>query len=120
MTLSETDIESLRALQTLLRTSFKGASFGSLKIDDGVAALDNVIGAMNEARAREILGDRIIGKRQLLSVGYNNLNWLPRHPKPRGLIDGPEILPAYLNGQFTADELEAIAWWMRNMNKERP
>lgn len=36
---------------------------------------------------------------------------------------GPGYVPPYemvLDGKFTADELEAIAWWMRNAGEGKP
>lgn len=54
---------------------------------------------MTEARAREILGDKIRAK-ELQSVS---------EPYIAFFGDGT----ASLEGDFTADELEAIAFWMR-------
>jgi hypothetical protein len=54
---------------------------------------------MNEERAREILGDRIQSDGSL----FDALCYL----NTRGSF-------ATLDGEFTAEELEAIAWWMTN------
>ena len=54
---------------------------------------------MNEQRAREILGDAIEEESGLLC-----------QPKKLVWIGGDA---AILTGGFTADELEAIAFWMR-------
>lgn len=57
---------------------------------------------MTEQRARELLG---------LAAGRDGMltdfagRWLTWHPGEREV---------HLKGAFTADELEAIAWWMRN------
>jgi hypothetical protein len=58
---------------------------------------------MDEAQAREILKDHIQSDNQLNNVG-RYLNW---HPTVRNF-------EATLDGDFQAEELEAIAWWMRN------
>ncbi|MBK9497720.1 MAG: hypothetical protein IPO08_25060 [Xanthomonadales bacterium] len=57
---------------------------------------------MNEAKAREILGEWFLQKDDSL---YNNVRFMDWHP-------GEER--ACLDADFTADELEAIAWWMRH------
>jgi hypothetical protein len=56
---------------------------------------------MNEEKAREILGPDI-GADGSLFGGENYLHWSPGEQS------------ATLDGSFTADDLEAIAWWMRN------
>ena len=56
---------------------------------------------MNEARARVILGKRI-----RLDGGLSD--------DEEFLEFGPGDDVAVLDGLFSADELEAIAWWMRN------
>lgn len=58
---------------------------------------------MTEQRAREILGNQI-SNRDALEV---RICW---PDKPRK----PVRLEISLEDTFTADELEAIAWWMRN------
>lgn len=61
---------------------------------------------MTEARAREILGSSIFvthTRGELLANG-GWLSWSPLYAEKT----------ATMNGEFTADELEAIAWWMRN------
>lgn len=66
---------------------------------------------MDEQRAREILGDRIESDGRLVAglspknSGSEYMGWTP----------DDEI--AALDGRFTADELEAIAWWMRNAGR---
>lgn len=56
---------------------------------------------MNEERARQIL-TRYINKDNSMSSPIGCLTW-----------DGyPEI---NINGNFDLEEIEAIAWWMRNM-----
>jgi hypothetical protein len=56
---------------------------------------------MDEKLAREILGETVRPDDRLL--GFENYaHW---HP-------GDAV--ATLDGEFTADELEAVAWWMRN------
>lgn len=62
---------------------------------------------MNEQQAREILGDSIRADGALDSV-RKFLMW----PTQAGDRPPPNI--AVLDGDFSADELEAIAWWMRN------
>lgn len=67
---------------------------------------------MNEQLAREILGV-ITGAECIRADGslhgviediqdYEVLSWVPND------------ISATLDGTFSADELEAIAWWMRN------
>ena len=63
---------------------------------------------MNENRAKEILGEWIVPSRpsgtQICSADSRDaVVWHPVH----GDI-------ARVDGEFTADQLEAIAWWMRN------
>ena len=55
---------------------------------------------MDEQHAREILGDAIDGK----GLYTQNLCW----------EFGDATVE--IDGEYTADELEAIAWWMRNMS----
>lgn len=57
---------------------------------------------MNEARARKILA----------RLGYDFL--AARDVRKRPLMPPACLSVEYLDGYFTADELEAIAWWMRN------
>lgn len=59
---------------------------------------------MNEAKAREILGDTIRPDGSLYH-GLQYVYWVP------------EEKDVTLDSDFSADELEAIAWWMRNMGK---
>lgn len=59
---------------------------------------------MNEEMAIEILREDVIQPDGSLYSGGWYLEWpsLKNHGE------------AQLDGRFTADELEAIAWWMRN------
>ncbi len=59
---------------------------------------------MNEEQARKILGDAVHPDGSLYQLGQY-LCW-----------NGKED-DACLDADFTADELEAIAWWMRNKKK---
>ncbi len=65
-------------------------------------------GPMNEQRAREILRDRIDAASQGLSADMPLVYWRPQE----GAVN--------LDGEFTADELEAVAWWMRNKTGDSP
>jgi len=56
---------------------------------------------MNEEKAREILGDCISTTNELYA-GLEYISWATGYTH------------ACLDGHYTADELEAIAWWMRN------
>lgn len=57
---------------------------------------------MNEERVWNILGDCIdVNNNSLHSLGWY-VSWTPGRDQ------------ATLDGEFTADDLEAIAWWMRN------
>jgi hypothetical protein len=56
---------------------------------------------LNEQRAKEILGNAIWN-----DGGLRSLEWY--------LSWGPTDEWATLDGIFSAEELEAIAWWMRN------
>ncbi len=59
---------------------------------------------MDEQKAREILEGVIITEDDnLYSLGVWYLWWA--HDRKE---------EAVLDGQYTADQLEAIAWWMRN------
>lgn len=57
-------------------------------------------GEMNEQRAREILQPRLFESKWI----FDGIAWA-------GCPAGHRIS---LEGDYTADELEAIAWWMRN------
>jgi len=57
---------------------------------------------MNEAKAREVLRDAIEEDGSLYSLGWY-LEW-----------KGGE---AILDGSFSAEDLEAIVWWMRKHPK---
>ncbi len=59
---------------------------------------------MDEKRAREILGFSVTPEDELFELG-----WYIAWPSA-----GPDKENASLDGYFTADHLEAIAWWMRN------
>jgi hypothetical protein len=57
---------------------------------------------MTEQRAREILGSTARDDGRLLE-GMPFVRW---HPLEKLIL---------LDGEFSADEVEAMAWWMRNM-----
>lgn len=57
---------------------------------------------MTEARARELLGDAAIRGNGGLAKNLPFISWQVGDDS------------ACLDDYFTADELEAIAWWMRN------
>ena len=64
---------------------------------------------MDEARAQEILKDAIeaaglyhLDALDASARGEGHLNWIA----PNSYV--------ILDGEFTAEKLEAIAWWMRN------
>jgi hypothetical protein len=59
---------------------------------------------MTEQRAREILGDSIKSDDDLLDRSQY-LSWRTSEDNAR------------LDSSFTADELEAIAWWMKNKRR---
>lgn len=61
-------------------------------------------GPMTEQRAREILGEAVLSD-GLYGGSGEYLSWPSKGNDHEG---------ATLDGRFTADELEAIAWWMRN------
>jgi len=56
---------------------------------------------MDEDKAREILGDSIQPDDSLFSCGWY-VQWRKHNST------------AVLHGEFDAEDLEAIAWWMRN------
>jgi hypothetical protein len=62
---------------------------------------------MDERRAREVLGSAIENDDMVCSLGTHVLDYC--NYKGMGT--------AGLDGNFTADQLEAIAWWMRNKAK---
>lgn len=57
--------------------------------------------SMDEIKAREILSADITNDGSLMNVGWY-LSWKVGNKD------------ACLDGDFTADDLEAIAWWMRH------
>jgi hypothetical protein len=59
---------------------------------------------MNEAKAREILGEMITPENKLWDAGYY-VWWSPHDEE------------ATLDGSFDAATLSAIAWWMENKKK---
>jgi hypothetical protein len=65
------------------------------------------IAEMNKQEATEILGKDVICEDGGLHDPLNYLGW--------NTYDNY----ATLDGEFTAEKLEAIAWWMKN-NKEKP
>lgn len=66
-------------------------------------------GEMNEQRARELLDRWILADGSLSTDVYG---------RPESDCDTSIFLraghDAHLDGYFTADELEAVAWWMKN------
>lgn len=62
---------------------------------------------MNESKARSILERDIQPDNSLYSLGWY-LSWVPGNPE------------ACLDGDFTAEDLEAIAWWMKNKTPLTP
>ena len=59
---------------------------------------------MDEKKAREILGT---SNDEISNIGMY-ANWFPWEN---------EIT---LDGEFTAEQLEAFAWWMKNKKKSKP
>jgi len=59
---------------------------------------------MTEKQAREILGDMIRGDGGLIS-DFDFVHW------------DTDQSTAELDGPFTADELQAIAWWMEHKHR---
>lgn len=60
-------------------------------------------GPMTERQARKILRDYILCENSLSQDDeYPHIDWLIGNKT------------ASIDGEFTADQLEAIAWWMRN------
>jgi hypothetical protein len=68
--------------------------------------LEEKEGEMNEEKARKILNDAIEENGDL-GNGFQYVEWS---------VGDKDVI---LDGWFTADELEAIAWWMRNMGGKR-
>jgi hypothetical protein len=68
-------------------------------------------GPMTEQRAREILAGNIQPDGSLYCVGAADAQW-PTFEGNKQRV--------WIDGEVTADELEAIAWWMRNMAGKRP
>jgi hypothetical protein len=62
---------------------------------------------VNEQRAREVLGAEIEHDGGLHNLG-RYLSWAPGDQE------------AVLDGRFSAEHLEAIAWWMKHGVKESP
>jgi len=75
------------------------------ELSDRIRALPDEIEAHAEARAHEILGKAIQPNENLDTPkdAYGDRVWWHA-----------ENIEVILHGRFTADELEAIAWWMRN------
>jgi hypothetical protein len=59
---------------------------------------------MNEEKARSILGDAIHKDGVTLSCTGHYMAWSP----------GDKMIT--LDSEFTLEEVEAIAWWMRNIS----
>ena len=58
---------------------------------------------MNKKKAMDILSDDITPENGLIDwAWYGYIDWC---------VGGEEVT---LSGKFTAEKLEAIAWWMRN------
>lgn len=92
-----------KARDMLDRMGVEGAqSFSS----GDLVELANLIASrhMDEQRARDILGDAVYETGHLYNGSAFNINWSP--------TDQPEYVS--LEGSYTAEQLEAIAWWMRN------
>jgi hypothetical protein len=86
---------------------FRDEITASLKYGE---VLVEALGArMDEVRAREILGEHIQLDGTLTGI-YDWMDWPYQH----------NIESAYLDGDYSADELEAIAWWMRNKGADQP
>lgn len=71
---------------------------------------------MDEAKAKEILGEAIRHDGSLGDVGEGYVAWDKRKDKTSpadSIFNVGGGIHARLDGDFTADELEAIAWWMR-------
>jgi hypothetical protein len=61
---------------------------------------------MNEQKVREILKDAIsIEDNRLIPGNCYSQSWYP----------GDKTIN--IDGEYTADELKAMAWWMENKNK---
>jgi len=65
------------------------------------------LGNMDEARARQLLGNAIESDNDLNTLGKE---W----PKPEYVSWNAGSDYANLDGDFTIEELEAIVWWMKN------
>ena len=64
------------------------------------------MGGMNEARAREILGEFVNKAGQLEYCGEVYVSaW-----------EAAELRHVSLDGSFSLDQLRAIVWWMENHN----
>jgi len=83
-----TQIDSTKAI-------IKGLQLGGEMKEGGTEA------SMDKQGAREILKDSIRDDGSLYNLG-RYIAWTPGH------------IDACLNCSFTAEELEAVAWWMRN------
>lgn len=76
-------------------------------------AWDKRDGQMTEALARGILGSVLVDD-QLPSGFFSD----PPDQRPDDSeADGRQV--ARLDGRFTSDHLDAIAWWMQNKQKDR-
>ena len=85
--------------------SVEPVDFARAVIDADRAGRESI--AMNEGKARKILGDDIQKDGGLYSLGWY-LSW------------SPDRDIACLDGEFSTDDLEAIAWWMRNKAAPSP
>jgi hypothetical protein len=77
--------------------------------EDAAIAMDAATSEMNEQRAREILASAVYADSDELCghIAGGFLSWTPGRTEAT-LIGGEGV------DGFGADELEAIAWWMRN------
>jgi hypothetical protein len=66
---------------------------------------------MDDKRARELLNNLgVVRPDGSLGRGAGTVHWPARYHS----ILSSSLEEADLDGSFSADELEAIAWWMRN------
>lgn len=68
---------------------------------------DKAVNVMNENRAREILGEAINADNSIGPSYGHFMEWAPDY----------EVV--ILDDGFTVDELEALAWWMRNFTAKK-
>lgn len=61
---------------------------------------------MDESKARKVLGTAVLNDNRLISLGHY-IYWNPERNADTVTLDS----------EFTMDEIEAIAWWMRNKRR---